>query len=100
MSEYFSTDISPEELLWKSVILSFFHDAQRDRFMFNKATNSSQKKKYFDRLTAHLRLSTTEHIQTCCFLSKTNPEEFVLKLEGICNGICEIYIPRSDLFKK
>lgn len=91
-------DISPEELLWKNVILTFLHDLQRDVFKFNEAEGNS-KFVYKHRLQYLKRNAEDPHIKLVCDLANINHKSFLKAINKIIKGDIVISIPRADFFR-
>jgi len=91
-------DISPEQLLWKNVILTFFHDLQRDVLRFKEA-NDSSKYIYKNRLQYLRRNAFDPHLKLVCDLAEINHQTFIKTVDKIIKGDLLIKIPRADFFR-
>ena len=88
-------DDSPEERLWKAVIIQLLYDTQTDIYRYQLSLNGTRGH-YWKTIMKHLRLAETPHMQTVCDMAGVSYNLLINTLYDIIYHGKEIYIPRFE----
>lgn len=90
-----STDISPEERLWKAVVLQLLHDIQSDVYRYRGSLNG-KRGLYWQQVQTNLKLAKDKHMEYICALADVDHVRLVRILNEIVYGDREIHVPRFE----
>ena len=90
-------DVSPEEHLWKSVVLTMLQDIQVQVLKYKRSLNGVRAV-HWSEIQKLKRIAESDHLNLLCDLADINYKVFIKAVDNIIEMKINIQIPRADLF--
>ena len=87
----FRDDFSPEELMWRTVVLVFLQDIQKDYLTYTTSLNG-KRGKAFDKLKTHQNIANSEWLQLVCEFARIDYNCFLDVIDKVLKGEMEVTI--------
>ena len=85
--------VSPEERLWKAVLILFFQDIQSDVLKYKASLNGSRGF-YWNRIQYHLEIAKSKHMKNVCEMAGIDHLRAVKRIKQIIYEEKDVKISR------